>query len=278
LPNLLADKTAIPGLEIGAWCSLGYVAQAIGLSLTSPAKGAFICALFMVITPLCNGLQGRKVALQAWLAVAVALFGTACLEGLVPGMDVLIGSGAVQPDGLNAGDVWCFGTAIGFGAMFSRMEAHMDRLSDDEAALPLTAWQLVCLVVAMAGWRAFDVVGAGGVAVSPADYVDHLQLLNGAESLLLPSIVWMGLISGAAVLWGETVVLKDVPSTEAGVIFATEPVWAAGSAALILHESISANEFIGGAAIVIACLCLQIPEEVLLSMAGQKAAVEATDA
>ena len=57
-PNLLSDKTMLPGLEIGAWCALGYVTQAVGLAQTSAAKGAFICALFMVVTPLCNGLSG----------------------------------------------------------------------------------------------------------------------------------------------------------------------------------------------------------------------------
>ena len=43
--DLRADKTMLPGLEIGAWCALGYVTQAIGLAQTAPAKGAFICAL-----------------------------------------------------------------------------------------------------------------------------------------------------------------------------------------------------------------------------------------
>jgi len=75
--DLRADKTMLPGLEIGAWCALGYVTQAIGLAQTAPAKGAFICALFMVITPLINGLAGRRVELQAYLAVVVALMGTA---------------------------------------------------------------------------------------------------------------------------------------------------------------------------------------------------------
>ena len=86
-----ADRTMGPGLEIGAWCALGYVTQAVGLSLTTPARafagpnptptqpharasptrmcprpgGAFICALFLVVTPLVNGLQGRRVAAQA---------------------------------------------------------------------------------------------------------------------------------------------------------------------------------------------------------------------
>ena len=67
------DDTMLPGLEIGLWCSVGYVTQAIGLSQTSPARGAFICALFLVVTPLLNGIQGRRVEAQAWVAVGTAL-------------------------------------------------------------------------------------------------------------------------------------------------------------------------------------------------------------
>ena len=122
-PDLRSDTTMLPGLEIGAWCALGYVTQAIGLSQTSAAKGAFICSLFMVVTPLCNGLMGRGVAPQAWLAVAIALTGTACLEGLLPGFGAATGA---TLDAFNWGDAWCFGTAIGFGAMFARMEHHME--------------------------------------------------------------------------------------------------------------------------------------------------------
>lgn len=259
--DLRADKTMLPGLEIGAWCALGYVTQAIGLAQTAPAKGAFICALFMVITPLINGLAGRRVELQAYLAVAIALAGTAVLEGLVPGVGEASAGGL---SAFNAGDAWCFGTAVGFGAMFARMEMHMERLDDADLALPLTAWQLVAMLVATAAWHAAD----GGLAGGAEQWLQQVQAASGAQPLLLPALLWMGLVTGAGVLWGETIALKKVPSTEAGVIFATEPLWAAGFAALLLHDAIAPNELLGGAAIVLACLCLQLPEATLLALGG----------
>ena len=84
-----------------------------------------------------------------------------------------------------------------------------------------------------------------------------------AAPLVMPAIAFMGLISGAGVLWGETECAKSVPSSEMGVIFATEPVWAAVFASVLLHDEITTNELVGGACIVIACLCLQLPEEQL---------------
>lgn len=290
-----ADNTLMPGLEIGAWCSLGYVTQAIGLAHTSPARGAFICALFLVVTPLLNGLQGRRVEAQAWLAVGIALLGTACLEGLLPlpfldeaaaaisaggAMDMASAAATTMPAGINMGDVWCGGTALGFGAMFSRMEAHMEDLNEDDA-LPMTVWQLVVLFGSVVGWRLWEGGGGGDAAMSAATatatatatasggldgWVDGVRDVFASEPLTLPAILFMGFISGALVLWGETLLLKSVPSTEAGVIFATEPVWAAGFAYVFLHDVVGMREIVGGSAIVLACLALQMPEESVLSL------------
>lgn len=153
------QETALPGLEIGAWCLVGYVTQAIGLSITSAARGAFIGSMFMIVPPLVGGLSGKKVSTPTWVAVALALCGMAVLEGVAPGMG---GGGA----GLNAGDLWCGGTALGFGLMFTRMESHMERLSSS-ASLPLTAWQLVSMAVGMSGWSAYE-------AISKDGSLDHL--------------------------------------------------------------------------------------------------------
>lgn len=278
-----SDRTLIPGLEIGAWCSLGYVTQAIGLSMTSPTRGAFICALFLVVTPLLNGFQGRKVEAQAWLAVGIALFGTACLEGLLPlpfAVDAASAAADAPLAAVNAGDLWCGGTALGFGAMFSRMEAHMDRLGEDEA-LPMTAWQLVALFFSCVGWRLSQVDGLaqwlGAAPDGVGGWISSVASACSAEPMLLPAILFMGFISGALVLWGETLLLKNVPSTEAGVIFATEPVWAAAFAAMLLNDAITTEEWIGGGAIVLACLALQLPESAVLG-ALQMAPAEAAAA
>ena len=59
-----ARACAIGGVEVGLWCVLGYVTQAIGMDMTSPAKGAFIQSLCMVVCPIANGFAGKKVPPQ----------------------------------------------------------------------------------------------------------------------------------------------------------------------------------------------------------------------
>ena len=99
--------------------------------------------------------------------------------------------------------------------MFARMEHHMEEHSDE--VLALTAWQCAVLAVAMIGWALFDVHG------------DVPALLATASSYSFSDmgyLVWTGLFTTAAVLWGETKVMQDVSGTQAGIIFATEPLFA----------------------------------------------------
>mmetsp|Transcript_19189 Transcript_19189/g.55785 ORF Transcript_19189/g.55785 Transcript_19189/m.55785 type:complete len:369 (-) Transcript_19189:778-1884(-) len=241
---------ALAGAEIGLWCSAGYISQAIGLSQTSAGKGAFICALFMVVTPLASmfGLSGstggRTVGLRTWGALALCLMGTLVLEvgGGAPGDGLLAagGGGAL----VNQGDLWCLGTAIGFGIMFARMEYHMERFSN--CVMPLTAWQLLVLAASMLGW---DAVTHNG------DLLGSMQTFTAAVS---PKeclwLLWMGLITTGGVLWGETKVMEFLPATEAGIIFSTEPIWASCFASLLLQESLGDVQKIGAGLIFLGCI------------------------
>jgi drug/metabolite transporter (DMT)-like permease len=55
--------------------------------------------------------------------------------------------------------------------------------------------------------------------------------------------------------------LGKVPAGEASVVLATEPLWAAAFAAVILGESFGWNEYAGGFLIVSACLVNSIQAE-----------------
>ncbi len=68
------------------------------------------------------------------------------------------------------------------------------------------------------------------------------------------AVFWTGLITTALNRLVETTALGKITSAEASVILATEPLWAALFAALWLSEDFGANDYIGGALIVGACL------------------------
>ena len=72
--------------------------------------------------------------------------------------------------------------------------------------------------------------------------------------------VWTGLITTAANRLGETTALGKLSSAEASVLLATEPLWAALFAALLLGEQLGWNDGVGGALIVAA---LAVNEELV---------------
>ena len=254
------------GVETGLWGALGYATQAHGVGLTDASRGAFICALFMCVAPVYNTATGRRdVPARAWAAVTLALTGTALLTGLVD-VEALqsaataggaaAGGAVAHGDGrggLNAGDVWCLGGALGFGMMFVRMEARMDAHRD--AVLEVTAWQLVTCTLVMGAWAAADATlgGGGGVALQVADAA-AAATSSPPLALVAAALAWMGLMTTALVLWGQTAFMRTVPGHECALIFATEPVWAAGFAHLTLGESLGGAQLAGAALILAACV------------------------
>ena len=245
LPNLAKSPPALAlaGLEIGAWCSLGYIAQAVGLTMTSATKGAFICALFTVIAPLAEsaGLSGRpkQVPWTTWAAVSVALAGTALLE-MGGGGGGGTGLGALD---VNAGDLWCLGGAVGFGVMFARMEAHMGEFGD--RAAELTAWQCVAVTAAFGAWSAFE----GSFPASAAEWALASD----------PLMVFSAVVATSLVLFGQTACQKYVAASETSIIFASEPVFAAAAAFVLLGERLAEGQMAGAALIVAACASTQLP-------------------
>merc|ERR1719253_245057 len=75
------------------------------------------------------------------------------------------------------------------------------------------------------------------------------------------AVVWTGLITTALNRFVETTALGRMKSAEASVILATEPLWASLFAALWLKEDFGANDYIGGALIVGACLATALKKD-----------------
>ena len=90
--------------------------------------------------------------------------------------------------------------------------------------------------------------------------------------------VWTGLITTAANRLGETTALGKMSSSEASVLLATEPLFAALFAAWLLGEALGWNDGAGGALIVGACLCNAASPEQVRSLLGLAAPPPPTEA
>ena len=132
------------GVELGVLLWAGFATQTIGLRYTSASRSAFITSLNCVCVPVLAAVAGRRVAAVVWVAMAVAVAGTAllCYDGSPP----------------NAGDAWTFATGVTYGVYIYRLEAHAHRFP----AKPLAASQLGVVALLCAVWAV-----AEGAPVAP---------------------------------------------------------------------------------------------------------------
>ena len=256
-PFLLRLKPALarPAVACGAFTSLGYISQSIALVDTPGATVAFLGALTVVVVPALGALiDGRRVGGQTVLAGALALAGVAILE--------LGGEGlAVGP-----GDAWAVLQAVGFGTSFFLTERMMAR--EPGMALPITAAQCATVAALSGAWAALDGYGllpggGGGGAQSAAWLADEATrarmtlpglFLEPSLQSVAAAAAWTGLVTTAANRIGETVALGKMSSSEASVLLATEPIWAAVFGAALIGEALTRDDAVGGTLIIVACL------------------------
>ena len=265
----LAPSLRLRGIACGAFTALGYISQSISLNDTPAAKVAFLGALIVIVCPALEAVfDGRKMsptdAPQTWLAAALALAGVAFLE-LESGPEVVETAGAAAGSlsamwasataSVGWGDLWAVLQAVGFGTSFYLTEKMMAR--EPSQALSITAAQVSTVALFSAVWALWDGTGDGGWLLEEstrATYALPGLLLAPQMRTVALAATWTGLITTAANRFAETKALGKMSSSQASVLLATEPLWAALFGATLIGESLGMNDGIGGALIVLACV------------------------
>lgn len=257
-PRLVQRQFALDGMEQGGWFFLGYVAQAVALETSSAALQAFLMSLAVVVCPILEAaFLGREQRASVWVSALLATIGVAALEmGGVTTVDQAATLGGPAP-----GDVIGLLQPLFFGIGFYRLERAMARhdAAHERAgatALGLCAWQSVPMCIFAYVWAA---TSHGGSAWDVPHHVaaawDATAAAVSQQPLVLGALLWTGLVTGAGCAYAEAVALGRLPSSAATVVFATEPLWAAGFAAVVLGERLGGSGWAGGALVLAACAC-----------------------
>ena len=132
------------------------------------------------------------------------------------------------------------------------------------AALPITATQCAVAALVSGVWALADGVGVPFFAgpeggwlfdeASRASYALPGLLLDGGLRTVAYAALWTGLVTTAANRIAETIALGRLASSEASVLLATEPLWAALFASLYIGEALGPTDYVGGGLLVVACL------------------------
>jgi drug/metabolite transporter (DMT)-like permease len=266
-PFLLQLKPNLRGTAAlcGTFTALGYISQSIALVDTPAATVSFLGALVVIVCPALAVLVDKKKmgfadAPQTWIAAVTCLVGVGALE--------LGGEGGFGDVGW--GDVWSILQAVGFGTSFFITERMMAK--EPSQALPITAMQCA-MSAAFAGiWAGLDGTGFMDGALSFGSPHGAWLLDESLKSTFtLPGLffdenfrnvglaaAFTGFITTAGNRVGETIALGKLSSSEASVLLATEPLWAAVFASFLINEQLSLWDGVGGALIVAACVATAI--------------------
>lgn len=249
----------------GTFTAMGYISQSIALVDTPAATVSFLGALVVIVCPaLAVAVDKKKMgfadAPQTWIAAITCLIGVGILE--------LGGEGGLGDVGW--GDLWSVLQAVGFGTSFFITERMMAK--EPSQALPITAMQCA-MSAAFAGiWACLDGVGAmDGFFAFGSPHGAWLLEESTKSTFTLPGLfftdgfrnvalaaAFTGFITTAGNRVGETVALGKLSSSEASVLLATEPLWAAVFASFLINEQLSLWDGVGGALIVAACVATAI--------------------
>jgi drug/metabolite transporter (DMT)-like permease len=202
------------GAITGAILFAGYATQTVGLQYTSPSTSAFITGLYVVITPVVEGIVFRRSPGRAvWLGIALATLGLYLLTGA----DVHLGRG----------ELLTLACAVLFAVHIVYLGLYVHRLPPPA----YTAMQL-----GMVGLLALPAAAAQGVGTLTA--------------LAVFAVVFTGIACSAIALplqvWGQL----RIPPSRAALILLAEPVFA-GIASYLTGERLGAERFVGGAIILV---------------------------
>ena len=211
---------------LGAVLFLGAALQQIGVAGTSVSNAGFLTALYVPLVPIASALILRE---RLHWAVWPASLG--CLAGTW-----LLGGGALSA--LSAGDVWVTASA----AFWAAHVMLVGRVAARKGAPIIVAMLqfLVCGLLGLAVGGTGEVISAEGLARA------------------LPSIAYAGVLSVGLGFTLQVVAQRHTQAADAAILLSCETIFAALAGRVVLGESLSTQQMMGGALIFACVMAVQL--------------------
>jgi drug/metabolite transporter (DMT)-like permease len=219
-------RTLRDGALTGLLAVLSYFTFVVGIRTTTGTRAGFLIGLNVVLVPLAMPLLGRHLPGRSVAGALLAFAGLAV-------MAMQFGSLS-----LSHGDLWVLASATAFACYVLVMDARVH----GHDALALSAVQLTTAFLLASAWML-----AKG---------DPWPSLLGANSWV---VVYLGIVATALPTWAQVVAQRVVPPTQAAIIYALEPVFAAACSAAWLGERLGMRDALGGALILAGTLVCLAP-------------------
>ena len=223
-------KMWIVGGVLGFWLFVGYAFQTLGLLYTSPGKAGFITGLYVILVPVFSIFILRHMPTRfAWLGVALAAVGLFFLTFDHTGH-------------LNLGDVFEFFCAISFALQIVYVGKHTQQF----AALPMTAIQIT-------------LVGLLSLITGAATHVNFTSSLHALTNWTVINALWICILLATVLAYlAQMVFQKFTTATRTALVFSMEPVFAALSAFIMIHEIMTPLAMVGSGLILVGMVVAEL--------------------
>lgn len=231
----LSRKEFWGGVQVGAIMFGGYAFQTAGIARTTPSKAAFITGISVVLVPVFLALVWRrKISIWAWGGVLASFAGLYFLT--VPQQGI---------HDLNRGDMLVLGCAVLYAfqiifiSRFSReySQAGLAGLSYLQVSATALLSSIAVPIVAAAGWEPL-----------------RFRLTSNMVFGVLVTAIFTTALAYPLLVWGQ----RFITATNAALILATEPVYAAITSFVVIHERLGVRAVIGAALILAGILVAEL--------------------
>ncbi|MET3107532.1 drug/metabolite transporter (DMT)-like permease [Oxalobacteraceae bacterium GrIS 2.11] len=209
------------GALLGAVALISYVSQAFGLQYISSNRSAFLTSLNVLFVPLLAWMLGGRLSVKVILASALACCGIALMSW-------------------EGGNNWSGDGATVLSALsYATYVLMLSRMSQRHAARSLATTQIIMMAVI-------------GAVILPFEGMEHLASLPERLMPVWPTILFLGAVATAGMLFLQAIGQQRVSAAKAALIFALEPAFASVFSWLWLGEQLSQRAAMGGAIVVLA--------------------------
>lgn len=225
----LTAEEAWAGLQVGLFMFGGYAFQTAGIARTTPSKAAFITGMSVVLVPVFLALfWRRRISIWAWGGAACSFIGLYFLTAPEHGLS-----------DLNRGDLLVMGCAI----LYALQIIFIDRFTGKYSLGALS-----CLQVILAGILSAIAVPVLNVTRWEPFFVRYTFRM---EFGVLVTAMFTTALCYPLLVWAQ----RHTTATNTALILTCEPVFAAITSYLVIHERLGGRA-LAGAALILGGICV----------------------
>ncbi len=227
LKNTFTLDLFLGGLICGTALCLASNFQQLGIEHSTVGKSAFITTLYIVLVPLFGLFFKKKLSLQVWFGVILAMIGLylLCMKD--------------ETFVLTTGDIYLLLCAFFFTIQITAVDYYAPKVN--------------CIALSMMQFLTTAILSGIGMLFTGLPAIENIV------DAIFP-LLYAGVLSSGIAYTFQIIGQKHLAPTVASLIMSLESVFATLAGWVVLHEVLTTKEFIGCGLVFTAVVLTQLPK------------------